>query len=444
MFYKVICLVMTKEKLKIVLSEFHGSALPWLVKRHLTIDFSILHSSTVNKIITIIGPRRAGKTYFLFQVMGELTREGIDLTDIIYVNFEDERILPMRAMDLQLILDAYFELYEGKKNPIIFLDEIQNIDGWDKFVRRLNDQGFRVFLTGSNSRLLGHEIATTLRGRTLTYELFPFSFAEFIAAKGITPDRNLVYGKTRHRTRQLFDEYFFSGGYPEIVFTEQKTTKSRILQDYFNTIFYRDLVERYRIKNTELLRQWLNALMSNISSLISFKKIEYDFRSRGMKLSGATLSYFARYIQDIFFGFLVELYSESVRKRQVNPKKFYLIDQGMHNYLTLNFSGNMGRVLENLIFLELRRKTDSIWYYKTRGGYEVDFLMQDNRKSHLIQVCYDLRNINTFSREKKALMLAMKELGINTGLILTLDEKRVEEGDNYSLHIVPVWEWLLT
>lgn len=434
---------MIKENLKIIIREFHESALPWLVKRRLQIDLRMVRSPEVNKVITIIGPRRAGKTYFLFQIIGELTRKDYELEDIIYINFEDERILPMQAVDLQSILDAYFELYEGKRNPIIFLDEIQNIDGWEKFVRRLHDQGFRVFLTGSNSRLLGHEIATALRGRTLTYELFPFSFAEFLAAKGITPDRNLVYGKTRHRARQLFDEYFFSGGYPEIVFTTEKMTRNRILQDYFSAIFYRDLVERYRIKNTELLRQLLNALMVNISSLISFKKIEHDFRSRGMKLSGATLSYFSRYIQDIFFGFFVEMYSGSVRKRQVNPKKFYLTDQGMHNYLTLNFSGNRGRVLENLVFLELRRKGNSIWYYRTKGGYEVDFLLQDNGESRLIQVCYDLSNVNTFSREKNALILAMKELRAETGLILTLDEKRVEEGDNYSLHIVPVWEWLL-
>lgn len=166
----------------------------------------------------------------------------------------------------------------------------------------------------------------------------------------------MIYGKTRHRINQLYEEYFFSGGYPEITFLEEKSTKGRILQDYFNTIFYRDLVERYRIKNSVLLRQWLNTLMMNLSSPISFNKIENDFRSRGMRLSRATLSSYARYVEDTFFGFFVELYSESVRKRQINPKKFYLIDQGMHNYLTLKFTENRGRILENLVFLELRRR----------------------------------------------------------------------------------------
>ncbi len=433
---------MLKENFKIVLKEFHDSVLPNLVERDLKIDYSILQSP-IKKIITIIGPRRAGKTYFLFQVMKELLAKDVALTDFIYINFEDERILPMQAEHLQNILDAYFELYKEKTEPFIFFDEIQNIEGWDKFVRRLNDQGFRIFLTGSNSRMLSREIATALRGRTLTYELFPFSFPEFLNAKGMKSDENLIYGKERHQVRQLYEEYFYSGGYPEICFIEEESTKGKILQDYFNSIFYRDLVERYRIKNTELLRQWLNTLMVNIASLISFKKVENDFKSRGMKLSRTTLTFFSRYIEDIFFGFLVEMYSESIRKRQVNPKKFYLIDQGMHNYLTLKFSENKGRLLENLVFLELRRRQRSIFYYKSKAGYEIDFLVINKNKKELIQVCHDLTHIETYSREKRALISGIKEIGLSRGLILTQDEKREENIDNYSLKILPVWEWLL-
>ena len=433
---------MLKEQFKILLKEFHDSSLPFLIERDLEIDFSIIRSS-IKKIITIIGPRRAGKTYFLFQVMKKLIAGGSDLTDIIYVNFEDERVLPMQAEDLQGILDAYFELYD-KKRPFIFFDEIQNIEGWDKFVRRLNDQGFNIFLTGSNSRMLSREIATALRGRTLTYELFPFSFAEFLNAKGMAPRVNLIYGKERHRVRRLYEEYFYSGGYPEICFIEEESTKGKIIQDYFNTIFYRDLVERYHIKNTELLRQWLNTLVVNIASLISFKKIENDFKSRGMKLSRATLSAFARYVEDVFFGFLVDIYSESIRKRQVNPKKFYLIDQGMHNYLTLKFSENRGRLLENLVFLELRRRQHSFCYYKTKGGHEVDFVViHKEKEEELIQVCHDLTHVETYSRERKALLSGIKELGLKNGLILTQDEKREEKYEDYCLQIMPVWEWLL-
>ena len=189
-----------KDKLKIIIKEFHESSLPDLIERHEIFDLSIL-SSSVNKVITIVGPRRAGKTFFLFQIIKKLLRQGSDLEDIIYINFEDERILPMKAENLQLILDAYFELYEKRETPCIFLDEIQNISGWDKFVRRLNDLGFTIFITGSNSRMLSREIATSLRGRTLTYEIFPFSFTEFLAAKGARPGKNVAYGKRRHQRR---------------------------------------------------------------------------------------------------------------------------------------------------------------------------------------------------------------------------------------------------
>ena len=433
---------MLKENLKIVIKEFHESSLPELVERKELFDFSILHSP-INKVITIIGPRRAGKTYFLYQIIKKLIEKKNHMTDILYLNFEDERILPMGGRDLQNILDAYFELYEKKTNPILFFDEIQNITGWDRFVRRLNDKGFTIFITGSNSRMLGREIATALRGRTLVYEIFPFSFKEFLTAKGIKLEKNLLYGTLRHRARSLYEAYFFSGGYPEIALIEDEPTKARILQDYFNTIFYKDLVERYRIKNTELLKQWLNTLIVNLSSLISFSKIENDFKSRGMRLSRATLSAFAGYIEDTFFGFFVEMYSESARKRQVNPKKFYLIDVGLHNYLTFKFSENKGRLLENLVFIELRRKGLPIFYYKTGRGHEVDFLFKVKDIWNMIQVCYDLTQIDTFTREKKALVSGLNDFGVDTGIIITANEKRVEQTGKYSLNIVPIWEWLL-
>ena len=434
--------ILIKENLKMVIREFHESALPDLVERKTLFDFSLLHSA-INKVITIIGPRRAGKTYFLFQIMKALTKKKLHITDILYINFEDERILSMRGQELQYILDAYFELYEKKTHPFIFLDEVQNINGWDRFVRRLNDRGFTLIITGSNSHMLGREIATSLRGRTLTYEIFPFSFKEFLKAKRIKPEKDLLYGKMRHRIRTLYEDYFFSGGYPEIALIQDKSVKGHILQEYFNTIFYKDLVDRYGIKNTELLKQWLNMLLLNLSSLISFSKIEKDFKSRGMKLSRSTLSAYAGYVEDTFFGFFVEMYSESVRKRQVNPKKFYLIDPGMHNYLTFKFTENRGRLLENLVFLELRRKGIPIFYYKTSRGYEVDFLIKDKGQLALIQVCHDLAHIDTFSREKKALISGLKELKINTGTIINDSEKRVEQCGNYRLNIVPIWEWLL-
>ncbi len=434
---------MSKDNLKVIIKEFHETGLPPLVERQLSIDFS-LFKSRVKKIITVIGPRRAGKTYFLFQIMHKLLANGMDITDMIYINFEDERILPMEGKNLQHVLDAYYELYEKKKRPIVFFDEIQNIDNWDKFVRRLNEQGYIVFITGSNSRLLSREIAAALRGRTITYEIFPFSFAEFLAAREIAFENNLLYGKKRHEIRSLYEEYFFSGGFPEIAFSVEKATKTRILQDYFNTVFYKDMVDWYKIKNTELLRRWLSILMANIASLISLSKVENDFKSQGIKVSKSTLASFARYVEDVFFGFFVETYSESARKRQANPRKFYLIDQGIHNYLTLKFSENKGRILENLVFVALRRKGLPVFYYKTKAGYEVDFAVKDNGTVKLIQVCHDLENMETLARERKALVLGMKELGLKSGLILTQDDRREEKVGEHLIKVMPVWEWLLS
>jgi predicted AAA+ superfamily ATPase len=432
-----------KEAFKLIIKEFHETLLPDFIPRRLDVELSIF-SSSVKKVITIIGPRRAGKTTLLFQLMKKLLEGKTDIADIIYVNFEDERILPLRAEELHLILDAYFELYGDKRNPYVFLDEVQNIEGWDKFVRRLNDQKYSILISGSNSKMLGREIATTLRGRTLTYEIFPFSFPEYLQAKGVQFDNNSIYGKRRHEIRQLFDNYFFSGGYPEIALIDEDTIRTKILQDYFNTIFYRDLVDRYKIKNSQLLRQWLNTLLVNVSSMISLSKVENDFKSRGMKLSKTTLSTFAGYVKDIYFGFFMPMHSESVRKQQVNPKKFYLVDPGLHNYLTLKFSENRGRLLENLVFLELRRKGHQVFYYKSKAGTEVDFCIHKKGEIALIQVCQDPSHIETFNREKRALVAAMKETGISYGLILTMDEKRQEESTGCFLEIIPVWQWLLT
>jgi len=181
----------------------------------------------------------------------------------------------------------------------------------------------------------------------------------------------------------------------------------------------------------------------NIASTISYHKVENDFKSRGMKLSRATLSTYARYVEDIFFGFFVELYSESARKRQINPKKFYLIDQGLHNYLTLKFSENKGRLLENIVFLELRRRGFHVFYHKTATGHEVDFLLKNNGEWKLIQVCHDLSHIETFAREKKALICGLREMGLRSGTIITSDEAREEKIDSYTISIVPAWKWLL-
>ena len=434
---------MLKDNLKTVLREFHESSLPEMIQRDLKVD-PVFSQPSVNKICTIVGPRRAGKTFYLHQMIQELTRKQCKIEDVIYINFEDERILPMNTSDLQSILDAYFELYGEDRQPYIFFDEIQNVEGWDRFARRLNDQGYRLTIAGSNSRTLSREIASALCGRTVTYELFPFSFSEFLSAGDLQPDAKTLYGGKRHAISAQFDAYLFSGGYPEVVLMQSEAVRQRILQDYFNTIFYRDLVERYGVKSLNLLRLWMNALMVNTSTLISFRKYENDFKSQGKKLSVSTLANFAKYLEEAYFGFFVETYSESERKRRQNPRKFYLVDLALHNYLTLRFSQNKGRLLENLVFLQLRRDGKAINYYRTKAGYEVDFVATtEGSRPMLIQVCYDLQEVETADREKRALLAAMKELNTETGTILTYGSKDRITANGKAIEILPVREWLL-
>jgi len=433
---------MLKEKIKIILGELPDTLPSDLIQREPALSPSLLQGR-VNKAVTVVGPRRAGKTWYMYQLMLLLIEQGRTLNDFLYINFEDERLQPLTSDNFQLILDAWFELHGPENKPLIFFDEIQNISGWDKFVRRLIDQGYRVCLTGSNSKLLSSEIATALRGRTLVTEIFPFSFKEFIQVKGITLSAGLLYSKERHQLTALFDQYLYSGGYPEIVLTDDPKIQSNIAQDYFNTVFYRDLVERYHITNTELLRHWMHLLLANISSLISYRKAENDFKSRGMRVSSSTLAKFASYLEEAFFGTFLEIHAESVRKRQTNPKKFYLVDQGLHNFLTLSFSANKGRLLENIVFLELRRKGIQTHYYKTKTDQEIDFLAMPEGKQQLIQVCYTMRHMETAEREQRALLKGMDELDHQKGLILTADQKEVLEIHGKQIHLCPVYEWLL-
>lgn len=433
---------MLKDKIKIILTELPDILPADLVKREPPIKLSLLQNR-VNKAITITGPRRAGKTWFLYQLIHSLLNQGQTLDNFLYINFEDERLQPFTSENFQIILDAWFELHGPEKKPFTFFDEIQNINGWDKFIRRLIDQGYRVCITGSNSKLLSSEIATALRGRTLTHEIFPFSFKEFIKLKGLTTSANLLYSKERHLVVSLFDEYLYCGGYPEIVLTEDRRIQSNIARDYFNTIFYRDLVERYNITNTDLLRHWMHLLLANISSLISYRKAENDFKSRGMKVSSSTLAKYAGYLEEAFFGTFLEIHADSVRRRQTNPKKFYLMDQGLHNFLTLSFSANRERILENVIFLELRRKGIHTAYYRTSTGREIDFLASTKGGKQLIQVCYNMDHLETARREKKALLNGMSELDHQGGLIVTCNYKGEEKLQEKQIHLCPAYEWLL-
>lgn len=400
----------------------------------------------IKKVITLYGPRRCGKTYLFYQTIQELQQKKIPLDRILYVNFEDERILPFRQEDWEILLEAYFELYPENlnKNLYLFLDEVQVAPLWEKFVRRISEkENFRIFLTGSSSKLFSREISTSLRGRTLSYFLMPFSFREFLISKDIMIKPHLEYSSLRHKVKKLFQEYLVFGGFPELI-DKEESFKTQILQGYFELIFYRDLVERYQIRNFSLMKELMRYLLSNFSSLFSLTNYYHLLRSSGQRIGKDTLFEYLACLGDVNFVKWIPLFDFALKKQMVNPKKIYAIDTGLIHAVSFQFSENRGRYLENLAYLELLRRGKEIYYFKESKGNEVDFLITEKGKpSQLIQVCSDIENQKVKEREIRSLRMAARRFNLKEGIILSEDQKATWTLDGMKVKVIPLWLWLL-
>lgn len=413
-----------KNDIKTIIKDFHQSGIPKAVKR----DISIPLNS--NKIITIIGPRRAGKTYTLFQLMKEIK----EVTDILYINFEDER-LAFTQESLNQIIEAYFELYPRKngKDIFMFFDEIQEAEGWEKFVRRLYDTlTKRIFLTGSSAKMLSKEIATSLRGRAISYEVYPLSFREYLYFKGIPED--LISTRGKAAIMHELEAYMLRGGFPETVHMNDDVYQKTITS-YFDVMLYKDVIERYSIKNPAYPRELLKYLLSQSAKEFSINKIYNDFKSKGAKISKDSMYEFLGYFEDAFIILPIKNYAESVRKQTL--RKSYAIDTGLARMLSLSLSREHGRLLETLVLLELKRKGKEVFYFQNSA--ECDFIIKEgNAIREALQVCYDLNNSNK-DRELKGLQSAMKRFRLKSGTIITLDN----EGQEGNIKIVSAARWLL-
>jgi uncharacterized protein len=411
-----------KELIKTIIKDFHGRGIPDTIARNIKIPMDS------GKIVTLVGSRRAGKTYLMYQLMQQIK----DRTNIIYINFEDER-LQLSASELQVVIDAYLELYPNKKNPYIFFDEIQEIDGWEKFVRRVYDTiSHHVYITGSSAKLLSREIATSLRGRTITYEVYPLSFQEFLRFKGIVTDSNSTKGKAT--LRKMFDVYLQRGGFPETVTMEEEVYR-RTITNYFEVMLYRDIVERHDITNVLPLKRLLKRIIGNIARDLSIHKIFNDLKSQGIKVSKDSLYKYLEYAEDAFMVFTLNNFSESVS--QQGAKKSYSIDTGMSSLLSFTLSQDLGRLLENIVFLELKRRGKDIFFY--RDKHECDFVIKEKERiSKAVQVCYELDEQNK-EREIEGLRTAMARFHLKKGIIITRDQRETFG----NIEIVPVWTWLL-
>ena len=305
---------------------------------------------TTRKIVSLIGVRRSGKTSLLFKLIENL-RYQVDRENIVYINFEDDRLYPIELKDLDGFIEGFYELYPEKRDEKIylFLDEVQSIEGWELFVRRLHDTiKVQLFITGSSSRLLSSELATSLRGRTIAYEIFPFSFKEYLGYKKITI--NLHSSRSISFIRNAFNNYLREGGFAE-TFDETKDVQQRILKDYMDLIIYKDIIDRYGIKNYSLLKHLIKYFFVNMGTLISFNKLYNEYKSLGYRVGKDTLYDYISYLQEAYTLFTIPIFRNSVRQEMRNPRKLYAIDNGFRQLFDASLSRDYSKLYENLAFL---------------------------------------------------------------------------------------------
>lgn len=428
---------MKQDLIKKILLEFEEGELPEVFERDLKLPKEVL-GGRIRKAVIITGPRRAGKTYYLYHLASILKGKNI-----LYFNFEDERVVQPTSEDLTLILESYFELHPETNldSLYVFLDEVENIDNWEKFVRRILEKGARVFITGSNSKLLAGEISTALRGRSISFKIHPFSFKEFLKVKGIKDLKNIVHGKGRFLALKILKEYLKWGGFPEIAFVKEERLKRAILQEYLLTMVHRDVEERYKIDNLIALENLIKFMITNISTPLSFNGIEKWMNSIGIRVSRATLIDYSRYLENAFAFSLINKFDYSVKRQTRSQPKAYASDVGLYTANSFKFSRDKGKIAENVVYNHLLTYEKEIYY--DSNGYECDFILKKGEKVvDAIQVCWKIDETNK-EREVRGLLASMKKFNLKKGKIVNLDHKNVEKIDGLTVEYIPLLEFLL-
>lgn len=415
---------MNKELFRAIISEnqeFIGS-IP-LVERPLHLEESGNY--------VFVGVRQAGKSYLLYQRVKELLGCGINLHDIVYVNFDDERLLGMTTDDFDLILQAYYSMHGGQ--PIFFFDEIQNVDGWANFARRLANQKHRVYVTGSNAKMLSRDIETVLGGRYLSVYVFTYSFEEYLKAIGISVSGGSQYGRKANELQRHFRTYFEWGGFPELVNFREKRVW---LNSLYNRIFFNDLVVRHKVKNEDSLRMCIRRLAESVMQPCSLNRLSNLVKSTGMPCSPSTVMEYVRYLQESCLLISLDNYaSKFVDKETV--KKHYFIDNGL---LHLFINNPDTALLENLCAINLYKRYGKGVYYFNRN-IEVDFYVPDEKLA--IQASFRMSEEATLEREIKALVALHGLYETQRNLIITYEDEVIMERDGIKIEIIPVWKWLL-
>ncbi|MEA3385932.1 MAG: ATP-binding protein [Thermodesulfobacteriota bacterium] len=395
----------------------------------------VLFPETLSKVVVLYGVRRSGKTFILY----DLFKKYRDVS--LYLDFEDERLLDFELKDFRVLKDAFLDLkpHLVGQRLVFLLDEVQNVEGWEKFCRRAAErENIRVFASGSSSRIMPDEIQTELRGRAWSIEVFPFSFREYLIAKHIDiNDKNLVYGPPKALVKKHFFEYIKWGGFPEVSLLKSEFEMRKLLKEYLSAMYFRDLVERYDITNIPLLDRLTDRLFSSFSMKFSLTAFYRQYRGRFPFSKDLLFRYYRHFLQSMLI-FEVRKFSESTYKRMRNPAKIYPVDTGICRRTT---SLDQGRLLENLVFLELKRKGQEIFYFDEK--IECDFIARDeDDRLSAMQVSLELNEKNR-EREVNGLVKACKWLATNEGIIFTWDDEDTFGAEGIDIKVIPVWKWLL-
>ena len=375
-----------------------------------------------------VGLRRVGKTYLLYQII----KENINnIEDVLFINFEDERLIGFGYQDLNLLLESYSEIYKNK--PIIFLDEVQNIENWEKFVRRLCDNDYKVFVSGSNAKMLSSDISTTLGGRLFIKSISPLSFPEFLSFKKLKLKANFEYTEQLYQMKDYYSEYIMFGSLPEII---KFKNKREYLSNIYQKLLYGDLIARFNISNQMAIKLLVKKLAESVNNETSINRIKNIIKSANIKIGNNTLFEYINHLKSSFIIYDIQNYTNKIVDRELK-KKYYFADTGLLSLFLINQNS---KLLENMVFLELKRRfQDDIFYYKRNT--EVDFYIPNQEL--MIQVSYDISDIETRKRELKALLKAMDAECLSSAIILTYDYAEVIEIKGKKIEIIPAWRWML-
>lgn len=378
-----------------------------------------------------VGVRQAGKSYMLFQRAQQLLQKGYDIDQIVYISFDDERINEIQSNELDIILQAQRLLSD--KQPVLFLDEIQNIDGWEHFARRLANEKYTVYITGSNAKMLSRDIQTILGGRYWDIMVYPFSFKEYLKAAGVTLEKNWQYGKNQGKIARIFDGYFYFGGFPELL---EIKAKRQWLTNIYNKIFFSDIIVRNGVRNEEALRISVKRLASCVMQPTSFNRIANLIKSTGITVNPSTVSNFVQYLRDACLMFSIENYADKFVEKQTT-KKHYFVDNGILNLFLTNPDTAL---LENLTAIFLYQKFGNALYYYNKN-IEVDFFVPDNSLG--VQVSYNMDDESTKKREIKALTVLNEYIPLNEAVIITKDTEETISVEGLEIKIIPIWKYIL-